>query len=171
MADEAECRLGSPAPSTNSEQAHYHYQSYNMDPPPQPEPQFSSPRQTQDIASKSLSGLESLVDQIPSITDGEAPLGEAPDQYAGQYNNYNSASSSRASPAPYNYHPSSGYPLYPTPTWSGHYEPMTIGYPQLPYAQSYGPGLHVPSPNYPYYSYPQPTPTHPPGYPPYLGGF
>ncbi|KAJ8985860.1 hypothetical protein NQ317_006234 [Molorchus minor] len=43
---------------------------------------------------------------------------------------------------------------------------MPLGYPQLPYAQSYGPGLHVPSPNYPYYSYPQPTPTHPPGYPP-----
>ncbi|KAJ8936444.1 hypothetical protein NQ314_012306 [Rhamnusium bicolor] len=172
MAEEAECRLGSPAPSTNSEQAHYHYQSYNMDPPhPQPEPQYPSPRQTQDIASKSLSGLESLVDQIPSITEGEAPIGEGPDQYAGQFNNYNASSSSRASPVPYSYPPSSGYPLYPTPTWSGHYEPMPLGYSQLPYAQSYGPGLHVPSPNYPYYSYPQPTPTHPPGYPPYLGGF
>ncbi|CAH1153571.1 unnamed protein product [Phaedon cochleariae] len=174
MADEAECRL-SPAPSTNSEQAHYHYQSYNMDPPhPQPEPQsqYQSPRQSQDIASKSLSGLESLVDQIPSITEGEAPppLNEAPDQY-GQFNNY-SSSSSRASPVPYNYPPSSSYPIYPTPTWSGPYEPMPLGYPQIPpYAQSYGPGLHVPSPNYPYYSYPQPTPTHPPGYPPYLGGF
>ncbi|KAJ8923598.1 hypothetical protein NQ315_010177 [Exocentrus adspersus] len=172
MAEEAECRLSSPAPSTNSEQAHYHYQSYNMDPPhPHPEPQYPSPRQTQDIASKSLSGLESLVDQIPSITEGETPLGEGPDQYAGQFNNYNVSSSSRASPVPYNYPPSSGYPIYPTPTWSGHYEPMPLGYPQLPYAQSYGPGLHVPSPNYPYYSYPQPTPTHPPGYPPYLGGF
>lgn len=170
MAEEAECRLGSPAPSTNSEQAHYHYQSYNMDPPHQPE-QYPSPRQTQDIATKSLSGLESLVDQIPSITEGDAPLGEAPDQYAGQFNNYNVSSSSRASPIPYNYPPSSGYPLYPTPTWSGHYEPMPIGYPQIPYAQSYAPGLHVPSPNYPYYSYPQATPTHPPGYPPYLGGF
>ncbi|KAG5891553.1 hypothetical protein JTB14_028570 [Gonioctena quinquepunctata] len=172
MADEAECRLGSPAPSTNSEQAHYHYQSYNVDPPhPQPEPQYSSPRPNQDIASKSLSGLESLVDQIPSITEAEAPIGEAPEQYAGQFNNYSLSSSSRASPVPYNYPPSSGYPLYPTPTWSGHYEPMPLGYPQIPYAQSYGPGLHVPSPNYPYYSYPQPTPTHPPGYPPYLGGF
>nr|XP_023026419.1 pollen-specific leucine-rich repeat extensin-like protein 1 [Leptinotarsa decemlineata] len=172
MADEAECRLGSPAPSTNSEQTHYHYQSYNVDPPhTQPERQYPSPRQNQDIASKSLSGLESLVDQIPSITEAEAPIGEAPEQYAGQFNNYTLSSSSRASPVPYNYPPSSGYPLYPTPTWSGHYEPMPLGYPQIPYAQNYGTGLHVPSPNYPYYSYPQPTPTHPPGYPPYLGGF
>lgn len=174
MAEEAECRLSSPAPSTNSEQTHYPYHSYSME-PPAAEPQFNnSPRQSQqDIASKSLSGLESLVDQIPSITEGEAQLAaETPDQYSGQFNNY--SLSSRASPVThYNYPPSSGYPLYPTPTWSGHYEPMApLGYPQLPYAQSYGPGLHVPSPNYPYpYSYPQPTPTHPPGYPPYLGGF
>ncbi|XP_019873460.2 arginine-glutamic acid dipeptide repeats protein isoform X2 [Aethina tumida] len=170
MAEEAECRLGSPAPSSNSEQPHYPYHSYNMDPPQ--EPQYPSPRQNQDIASKSLSGLESLVDQIPSITEGEAQLGESPEQYSGQFNtNYNV--SSRASPVPYNYPPSSGYPLYPTPTWSGHYEAMPpLAYPQLPYAQGYGPaGIHVPSPNYPYYSYPQPAPTHPPGYPPYLGGF
>jgi mismatch-specific thymine-DNA glycosylase len=167
MAEEAECRLSSPAPSSNSEQPHYPYHSYNMDPPH--EAQYASPRQPQDIASKSLSGLESLVDQIPSITEGETPLSEAPDQYSGQFNNYNV--SSRASPVPYNYPPSSGYPLYPTPTWSGHYEPMPLAYPQLPYAQGYGPGLHMPSPNYPYYSYPQPAPTHPPGYPPYLGGF
>lgn len=164
MAEEAECRLSSPAPSTNSEQTHYPYHGY-MEPPH--ETQYSSPRQPQDIASKSLSGLESLVDQIPSITEGETPLSEAPDQYSGQFNNYNV---SRASPVPYNY-PSGGYPLYPTPTWSGHYEPMPLAYPQLGYAQGYGPGLHMPSPNYPYYSYPQPAPTHPPGYPPYLGGF
>lgn len=114
-------------------------------------------------------GLESLVDQIPSITDGEAAMHEAPEvQYSGQFNNYQ-----RASPGPvpsYSYPPASSYPLYPTPAWSGHYEP--IGYPQLPYAgQNYTPGLHVPSPNYPYYGYPQPAGTHPPGYPPYLGGF
>ncbi|EFA11876.2 uncharacterized protein Tdg isoform X1 [Tribolium castaneum] len=162
MAEEAECRLSSPAPSTNSEQTHYPY--HYMD--SSHEAQYASPRQPQDLASKSLSGLESLVDQIPSITEGETPLSEAPDQYSGQFNNY----TSRASPVPYNYPPSGGYPLYPTPTWSG-YEPMPLAYPQLPYAQGYGPGLHMPSPNYPYYSYPQPAPAHPPGYPPYLGGF
>ncbi|XP_060515814.1 uncharacterized protein LOC132695532 isoform X2 [Cylas formicarius] len=167
MAEDVDCSRLSPSPSTNSEQHPYHYQSY-MEPPQ--DPQYSSPRQNQDIASKSLSGLESLVDQIPSITEGDAPLSETPDQYSGQFNSY-SVPSSRASPVPYNYPPTSGYPLYPTPTWSGHYEPMPLGYPQLPYAQSYGPGIHVPSPNYPYYSYPQPTPSHPPGYPPYLGGF
>lgn len=166
MAEEAECRLSSPAPSTPSEQTHYPYHSYQMEPPP--DTHYPPARQPQDIASKSLSGLESLVDQIPSITDGDTTLGEAPDQYAGQYNNYQPA---RSSPVPYNYPTSSGYPIYPTPTWSGPYEPVPLGYSQLPYAQSYGPGLHVPGPNYPYYSYPQPAPTHPPGYPPYLGGF
>ncbi|ENN74337.1 hypothetical protein D910_12789 [Dendroctonus ponderosae] len=184
MAEDAECRL-SPAPSTNSENPHhyhmspaastngepphhYHYQPYNMDPPPQETPQYTTPQQKpQDIASKSLSGLESLVDQIPSITDGEAPINETPDQYSNSY----TVSSARASPVSYNYPPTSGYPLYPTPTWSGHYEPMPLSYPQIPYPQSYTPGIHVPNPNYPYYSYPQPTPPHPPGYPPYLGGF
>lgn len=167
MAEEAECRLSSPAPSTPSEQTHYPYHSYNMEPPQ--ETHYPSPRQPQDIASKSLSGLESLVDQIPSITEGEATLSETPDQYAGQFSNYNMPA--RASPVPYNYPGSSGYPLYPTPTWSGHYEPMPLTYPQIPYAQSYPPSLHMPSPNYPYYGYPQPAPAHPPGYPPYLGGF
>lgn len=184
MAEDAECRLSpapssnsenphhyhmSPAPSTNGEQPHhYHYQSYNMEPPPQePAPHYPTTQKSQDIASKSLSGLESLVDQIPSITEGEAPLSETPDQYANSY----TVSSARASPVPYNYPPTSGYPLYPTPTWSGHYEPMPLSYPQIPYPQTYGPGIHVPNPNYPYYSYPQPTPPHPPGYPPYLGGF
>lgn len=183
MAEDAECRL-SPAPSTNSENHHYHmspaasangeqphsyhYQPYSMEPPSQEPPtQYPNTQQKhQDIASKSLSGLESLVDQIPSITDGEAPINETTDQYS---NNY-SVSSARASPVSYNY-PSSGYPLYPTPTWSGPYEPMPLSYPQIPYPQSYTPGIHVPNPNYPYYSYPQPTPPHPPGYPPYLGGF
>lgn len=168
MAEEGECRLSSPAPSTPSEQTHYPYHSYSMEPPQ--ETHYPSPRQPQDIASKSLSGLESLVDQIPSITEGEAALSETSDQYSGQFSNYNMAA--RASPVPYNYPGSSGYPLYPTPTWSGHYEPMPLAYPQLPpYAQSYAPSLHMPSPNYPYYSYPQPTASHPPGYPPYLGGF
>lgn len=171
MEEESECRLGSPSPSTNSEQSHYYHQSYNMDPPhnQQQEPQYSSPRPNQDIASKSLSGLESLVDQIPSLTEGEGLMNE-PDQYSSQFNNYN-PSSARGSPLPYNCPPSStGYPIYPTPTWS-HYEPIPFGYPQLPYGQGYGPGLQVPGPDYPYYSYSQPTPTHPPGYPSYLGGF
>lgn len=168
MAEEAECRLSSPAPSTPSEQPHYPYHTYSMDQPP--EGHYASPRQPQDMASKSLSGLESLVDQIPSITEGDSTLGETPDQYSSQFSNYNVPA--RTSPVPYNYPASSGYPIYPTPTWSGHYEPMPpLGYPQLPYAQSYGPSLHMPGPNYPYYSYPQPAPTHPPGYPPYLGGF
>lgn len=168
MAEEGECRLSSPAPSTPSEQTHYPYHSYSMEPPQ--ETHYPSPRQPQDIASKSLSGLESLVDQIPSITEGETALSETSDQYSGQFSNYNMPT--RASPVPYNYPGSSGYPLYPTPTWSGHYEPMPLAYPQLPpYAQSYAPSLHMPSPNYPYYSYPQPTASHPPGYPPYLGGF
>lgn len=169
MAEEAECRLSSPAPSTPSEQTHYPYQTYQME--PQQQEHYPSPRQPQDIASKSLSGLESLVDQIPSITEGEGGLSENQDQYSGQFSSYNMPA--RSSPLSYNYPSSSGYPLYPTPTWSGHYEPVPLSYPQIPsYAQGYAPSLHVPSPNYPpYYSYPQPTPTHPPGYPPYLGGF
>lgn len=168
MAEEGECRLSSPAPSTPSEHPHYNYHAYQMDQPQ--DPHYASPRQPQDMASKSLSGLESLVDQIPSITDGDTTLGENTDQYSSQYSNYNVPT--RTSPVPYNYSSSSGYPLYPTPTWSGHYEPMSLGYPQIPYAQSYAPSLHMPGANYPpYYSYPQPTATHPPGYPPYLGGF
>lgn len=173
MDDEAECRLESPSPSTNSEHSHYYHQSYNMDPPhtqQNEQQQYSSPRPTQDIASKSLSGLESLVDQIPSLTEGEGLLNE-PEHYTSQFSNYN-PSSSRGSPVPYNCPPSTtGYPIYPTPTWSSHYEPIPFGYPQLPYGQGYGPGLHVPGPDYPYYSYSQPTPSHPPGYPSYLGGF
>ncbi|KAL1493407.1 hypothetical protein ABEB36_011467 [Hypothenemus hampei] len=183
LTEDAECRL-SPAPSTNSENIHhyhmspaastngdqthhYYHQSYNMDPTQDTSQYTAPPQKTQDIASKSLSGLESLVDQIPSITDSEAPLNDNADQYSTNY----SVSSARASPVSYNSYPtSSGYPLYPTPTWSGHYEPMPISYPQIPY-QNYTPGIHVPNPNYPYYSYPQPTPPHPPGYPPYLGGF
>lgn len=101
---------------------------------------------------------------------------EGQEQFQGnQFNgiNYNMAppTPARTSPVPYNYPPSPGYPLYPTPTWSGPYEPMPLSYSQIPYAQGYTPGLHVPGPNYPYYSYPQAAPTHPPGYPPYLGGF
>ncbi|XP_066248379.1 uncharacterized protein Tdg isoform X2 [Euwallacea similis] len=185
MAEEAECQL-SPTQSTNSENPHhyhmspaasvngeppphsYHYQSYNMEPPPQEQPQYSTPQQKhQDIAAKSLSGLESLVDQIPSITEGEAPLNEASDQYSNSY----STASARASPVSYNY-PSAGYPLYsPAPAWNAPYDTMAISYPQIPYPQSYTPTIHVPNPNYPYYGYPQPAPPHPPGYPPYLGGF
>lgn len=161
MADEPD----SPTPSTPSEQPQYPYHTYGMEPPQ--ENHYPSPRQSQDIASKSLSGLESLVDQIPSITDGESTMTEH-QEYPGQFSNYNMPT--RASPVPYNYPSSSSYPLYPTPTWSG-YEPVPLSYPQLPYGQGYAPGLHVPGPNYPYYSYPQPTATHPPGYPPYLGGF
>ncbi|XP_022908087.1 uncharacterized protein [Onthophagus taurus] len=170
MAEEGECRLSSPAPSTPSEQPHYPYHhNYGMEPPQEPQ-HYSSPRQPQDIASKSLSGLESLVDQIPSITDGDAPLSDTPEQYSGQFSNYNVPG--RTSPNHYNYGGGSGYPIYPTPTWSSHYEPVPLGYPQIPaYPQSYAPGLHMPSPNYPYYTYPQSAPTHPPGYPPYLGGF
>lgn len=172
MAEDGECRLSSPAPSTPSEQQpHYPYaphHPYAMETPPE---HYSSPRQPQDIASKSLSGLESLVDQIPSIAEGEPPLSDNSDQYGpGQFGNYNVPS--RSSPAPYNYAaPGSGYPLYPTPTWSSPYEPVPLTYPQIPYAQSYASSLHVPGPNYPYYTYPQTAPTHPPGYPPYLGGF
>lgn len=61
MADEPECRLGSPAPSTNSEQAHYGYHPYNMDAGHDGGQQYNSPRQPQDIASKSLSGLYLLL--------------------------------------------------------------------------------------------------------------
>ncbi|XP_018326033.1 uncharacterized protein LOC108737596 isoform X2 [Agrilus planipennis] len=147
----AEEGFESPASSPSEQPPHYPYQtSYNMDMPS--ENAYLPPRHSQDIASKSLSGLESLVDQIPSITEGE-----------GDY----------SSPAsPFSYASPSNYPIYPTPTWSNHYDSMPpLSYPQIPYAQSYASGLHVPSPNYPYYGYPQPTSTHPPGYPPYLGGF
>lgn len=167
MTDDVECRLDSPAPSTNSEQPHCSYNPFNIEQPP--ENPYLPPRQ-QDITSKSLSGLESLVDQIPSITEGETTIQDVSDQYTSQYDNYN-VSASRGSPVPYNYHAGSGYPIYPTPTWSGHYEPVPLPYPHVPYPQTYTPGIHMPSPNYPYYGYPQPTPAHPPGYPPYLGGF
>lgn len=171
MADETDCRFSSPASSTPSEQPHYPYSSsYSIE--STVDNHYPAPRQPQDIASKSLSGLESLVDQIPSITEGDSTLSETSEQFSGgQYNNINYNMPARTSPVPYSYPASPGYPLYPTPTWSGHYEPMPLAYPQLPYAQGYAPSLHVPSPNYPYYSYPQPAPAHPPGYPPYLGGF
>lgn len=210
---------GSPAPSTHSgdhsqhQQHHYHGQHQQYHPYPhagggggvdssqQPPPQsqhngqqqqhYPSPRQPQDMARKSLSGLESLVDQIPSITEGEPPpLGVVGSEHVGgeygaQFSGYHRSAVSPA--AAYNYSstpaPASAYPLYPTPTWSAPpYEPVPLvgGYPQLPsaYAQSAyaahhhaaAAGLHVPSPNYPYYGYPQPAHP-PPGYPPYLGGF
>ncbi|KAK9889443.1 hypothetical protein WA026_004711 [Henosepilachna vigintioctopunctata] len=169
--EEVDGRLSSPAPSTNGEQQpHCSYNTFNVEQQQQQsDNHYIAPRQ-QDIASKSLSGLESLVDQIPSITDGESPIGqEVSDQYPNQFDNYSVAS--RGSPAPYEYPSSSGYPIYPTPTWGSHYDPVPLPYPHVPYPQTYTPGFHMPSPNYPYYGYPQPAPAHPPGYPPYLGGF
>ncbi|KAK6620156.1 hypothetical protein RUM44_006557 [Polyplax serrata] len=138
---EQECRFSSPAPS----EPNYQYRGF---PEPdmeqkaaasqfqrQPSPEFASKRTNQDVASKSLSGLESLVDQIPSIAEGgtgnssTGPSGEGFDsQHSGQYEDYlgypgyNSTAASATPPQP-------GYPHYSSST-----NYSTAGY--LPPSQS-----------------------------------
>lgn len=96
--DAIECRFSSPAPSTTSEQpssatavtsappySSYHHSfgpeadaavAHNYLPPQTPHvqrPGSVSDYKVEDMSTKSLSGLESLVDQIPNIADGEMP--------------------------------------------------------------------------------------------------
>lgn len=102
--DTIECRFSSPAPSNASEQPaavappYPSYHTFGMEgeggggyPHPQTpqRPGSSHEYKVEDMSSKSLSGLESLVDQIPNIAEGEAmamamPIahgGEPTDQY------------------------------------------------------------------------------------------
>lgn len=81
--NQMDCHFSSPAPSKKkSPDINYHYDEFSGDSetdastryPPRPASGFApKPAINQDVASKSLSGLESLVDQIPNIGDGEAP--------------------------------------------------------------------------------------------------
>ncbi|XP_049783553.1 uncharacterized protein LOC126248950 isoform X1 [Schistocerca nitens] len=75
-----ECRFSSPAPPNDSNNLGYpNYGNFQTSPDNHSVlgytgTEYNSKRNlNQDVSSKSLSGLESLVDQIPSIADGEAP--------------------------------------------------------------------------------------------------
>lgn len=80
-----ECHFSSPAPSKKKspEMNYQNYDEYSGDSEtspsvryPQRPPSGFAPKpavNSQDVATKSLSGLESLVDQIPNIGDGETP--------------------------------------------------------------------------------------------------
>ncbi|KAJ8884836.1 hypothetical protein PR048_011032 [Dryococelus australis] len=81
-----ECRFSSPAPSNDSGNINYQsYRSYQPDSETNHSiigysqgstSDYNAKRNVnQDVASKSLSGLESLVDQIPSIAEGESSHG------------------------------------------------------------------------------------------------
>lgn len=149
--DTTECRFSSPAPSTASEQhptaplgSSTPYPSYhtfgieaenhtftpgalNNNTPMQNRPNSVSEYKVQDMSSKSLSGLESLVDQIPSIAEGESvahsvgsiSLPDGGDPYNGDvYQSYvgagaprvsNSPGSGPTSQTPYNYSLSNNY--------------------------------------------------------------
>lgn len=111
-----ECRFSSPTPSTASEQQNQsvatpystNYHTFGIDNERfgqgpvnnsmQVRPSSVSDYKVQDMSSKSLSGLESLVDQIPSIADGETGvhngsnpgmhIPDANDQYSSVYSGY-----------------------------------------------------------------------------------
>jgi hypothetical protein len=78
----SECRFASPAPSNDaSNMAYQNYGNFRQESENHPvigysqgsTPEYNPKRNlNQDVSSKSLSGLESLVDQIPSIGEGEA---------------------------------------------------------------------------------------------------
>lgn len=149
--EEVEGRLSPERSNEEAAQAHCSY-GFGVE-----ENRFGQARQ-QDLAAKSLSGLESLVDQIPSITEGEGQIQEVQDFSHHQFESF------RSSPVSYDYHGSNnGYPLYPT--WGGHYD-VPLPYAHVPYPQTYPSGFH-PNPTYPYYGYQHGGSS----YPPYLGGF
>jgi len=124
---ETECRFSSPAPSEST----YQYRAFpetELEPAkstvtPYQRPQPSPKRTSQDVASKSLSGLESLVDQIPSIAEGgaastttSATTGDSfgENQTGGQYDDY--LGYSGYSTAPSTAAVQSSYPHYTSTT-------------------------------------------------------
>ncbi|KAL0268306.1 UNVERIFIED_CONTAM: hypothetical protein PYX00_010301 [Menopon gallinae] len=137
---EQECRFSSPAPSESTYQYRGFAESemeHKATAPQfqrQPSPEFAPKRTNQDVASKSLSGLESLVDQIPSIAEGGSGSSSAAgsgegfeSQPSGQYEDYlgyPGYGGAPAAPAP--------HPAYPHYTSSTNYS--TAGY--LPPSQS-----------------------------------
>ncbi|EEB14472.1 G/t mismatch-specific thymine DNA glycosylase, putative [Pediculus humanus corporis] len=138
---EPECRFSSPAPS---EPAPYQYRAFseaniehknaNSQFQRQSSPEFASKRANQDVSSKSLSGLESLVDQIPSIAEGGSGNSVSgtntegfESQHSGQYEDYLGYPGYSTAPAAPT--PQSAYPHY---TSSTNYS--TAGY--LPPSQS-----------------------------------
>jgi len=138
----------------------------------------SKPQSVVDMAAKSLSGLESLVDQIPSIAEQSEPIGGAdPMTHAHTMpphnsNHYEAASgflpyghhhpshhgSSSYAPSPYyGDFNSTGYPLTSTPYGSGAPptpSPLQFSYANYPghygggYNHTNAPGLHIPPPSY-----------------------
>nr|CAD7449049.1 unnamed protein product [Timema bartmani] len=81
-----ECCFSSPDPSNDASNMNYqNYRNYQTDSETNHSvigysqgsaPEYGAKRNmNQDVSSKSLSGLESLVDQIPSIAEGETPHG------------------------------------------------------------------------------------------------
>lgn len=149
--DAIECRFSSPAPSTASEQPPLNqpgsfpsYHTFGMEPEPhnypqtpvnpalQTRPNSVSEYKVEDMSSKSLSGLESLVDQIPNIAEGDTVPQHVetinPDnneQYpSNMYSDYGGTndrlalSPSGSSPAaqPYPNYPNNGYGGLPVPS-------------------------------------------------------
>lgn len=189
--DTTECRFSSPAPSTVSEhppasapQIPHSYsnyrpytnenESYSQASAQGPEP--SSEYKLQDVTSKSLSGLESLVDQIPSIADGEGVVhntalnnNENNDQYIPSA--YPVSSSMNSSTPSISHYPASNYAMssagygnLPVPSnsfsvssLSSNYSPLNSSIP--PYGNLMGTpsymDSHVPVPVTPLYPYGQ----------------
>lgn len=184
--DAIECRFSSPAPSTASEQPSavplgsstpyptYHtfaietdgnYPQSSNAPSAIHRPSSVTDYKVEDVSSKSLSGLESLVDQIPNIAEGEVPHGvevmsvpgeNAGEQYPGVYPGYSSAG--RLSPAA-----GQPYGTYGCP--SGSYGP-TLPVPALP---TYGNSANAYGNMFEHHGMPQMPVALPP--PPVYGGY
>lgn len=123
--------------------------------------QSVKPAKSQDVAAKSLSGLESLVDQIPSIADGPPAEQQPP---AGVQGGAGQGAGSGTPPEPYLYATGYGYNSYGN----------NYGAPFVGYGGAWGGQLVRPAPayldwqyqytappytNYPYYNgYPAPAP-------------
>lgn len=104
----------------------------------------------QDVSSKSLSGLESLVDQIPSIADGGPALSsEPPGPHQGVSAPVPALENPYAAHAPlYNPYPYQPTPYAPPPVSNNGYSSALaagpfVGYPGSPYGQ-----LMRPTPGY-----------------------
>lgn len=137
---EQDCQFSSPTPADSTYQyrgfseTDLEHKSANSQFQRPASPEFVTKRTNQDVSSKSLSGLESLVDQIPSIAEGAAgntssgTSGEGFDsQHSGQYEDYlgyPGFTTAPTAPAP--------QPAYPHYTSSTNYS--STGY--LPPSQS-----------------------------------